>query len=160
MAETKKKNTKKSSERSSSASKGSASEKEAVGQLNFFLREKKPYDENSVYNLLMPYVCFFGAVLSLFAFIFSGSMNILGEIALILEGLAGHGAWVLPLYLAIQSFLWKIDAPKGHVKVKAACAFFFAIFLGSFIHMFVMEDFNAAYEARISLRGFMKTARS
>lgn len=155
MAETKKKNTKKSSERSSSASKGSASEKEAVGQLNFFLREKKPYDENSVYNLLMPYVCFFGAVLSLFAFIFSGSMNILGEIALILEGLAGHGAWVLPLYLAIQSFLWKIDAPKGHIKVKAACAFFFAIFLGSFIHMFVMEDFNAEYEASGKVKNFV-----
>lgn len=150
MAETKKKNTRKTSAAKQSTepkSSHSRKDEDAAGQLNFFLREKKPYNENSVYNLLMPYVCFFGAVLSLLAFIFPDSMNILGKAARLLEGLAGRGAWVLPLYLAIQSFLWKIDAPKGHVKVKASCAFFFAVFLGALLHMFVMDDLEAAYEA-------------
>ena len=134
--------------------RGSASKKKAeetVGseekQLNFFLREKKPYDENSMFNVLMPYICFFGAVLALFSFIFSDSMNIIGMAAVLLQGLFGWGAWVLPVYLVIQGAMWKIDAPKGHIRMKAMCAFLFAVFVGAFVHMFFMDGLSAAFEA-------------
>lgn len=143
MAERKKKSEVSASPRKKTSQK---SKKDESGeQLSLFKeREKKPYDENSAFNLFMPYVLFFASILVILTFVFESSMMLLGTISGVLKGLFGAGVFVLPLYLIIQSFMWKIDAPKGHIKVKVVCAFFFALFLASLIHMIKEPDLSSA----------------
>ena len=105
-------------------------------------REKKPYDENAVHNIIAPYAIAFLGIFLIAAFIFSKYMSIVGMIASSLLGLFGIAMWLVPLVMFFVAANWKNDAPKGHVKLRFICMGICLIFLSALMTLVIMPDIS------------------
>ena len=103
-------------------------------------REKKPYDENAVHNIIAPYAIVFLGVFLITAFIFSKYMSIVGMIASSMLGIFGASMWFVPIVMFFVAGNWKNDAPKGFVKLRFICMGICLFFLSAFMALLITPE--------------------
>ena len=103
-------------------------------------REKKPYDENALHNVIAPYVMAFLGVFLVTAFIFSKYMSFVGMVASWMLGLFGDAMWFVPLVMFFVAANWKNDAPKGLVKLRFICLGISLFFLSAFMALVITPE--------------------
>ncbi len=95
--------------------------------------EKKPYNENSLWNMSAPYLFAFLAMFLIITFLFKDKMNVVGKIADAMFGLFGLAMWLIPFATLLIAVRWKTDAPKGLIKFRVLCLAAGILFLSGFI---------------------------
>ena len=95
-------------------------------------KEQKPYDEDSVFNKLAPYIFTFLGIFLAITYLFSEKMSIVGMLAQLLFNLFGYAYWVLPFTMFLVAARWKNDAPKRLIKYRFICSGLFLIFFSAF----------------------------
>ena len=104
------------------------------------VKEKKPYDENAIHNIIAPYAIAFLGIFLITAFIFSKHMSFVGMLADVLLGLFGAAMWFVPLVMFFVAANWKKDAPKGYVKLRFICMGICLIFLSAFLALVITPE--------------------
>jgi len=111
--------------------------------------EKKPYDEDSVSNLIAPYAFGFLGVFLVITFCFGEHMSFLGLVADGLFGIFGAAMWLVPFAMFVIAARWKLDAPKGSVKFRFVCLGISLVFLAAFFAL-ILSPADIRYD------GFME----
>ncbi len=112
-------------------------------------KEKKPYNENSVFNVAAPYIISFAGIFLIIVFLFRDSMNIVGDLITVLYGLFSYAMWLVPPAMFLIAFRWKKDAPKGFVHFRIICAALCVVFASALLHLLLTGDEEMVLSAKI-----------
>ncbi len=114
--------------------------------------EKIEADPNSVLHKLLSFFFAFLAFMLALIFVLSafGQSKAVGSVGLFIFklsfGLFGHGAWALPLILAVFAMSWRSFVAFENCRLKIALAIITQVFLSSVIHVFYILAGSSAIE--------------
>jgi len=109
-------------------------------------KEQKPYDDNSFFHMIAPYLFAFIGVFLIITFLFWKHMSVLGVVIHLFMNIFGFASWIIPFTMFLIAVRWKTDAPDRLIKYRVICMGLCIVFLSGFLALIFMNGDKMTFD--------------